>query len=64
LDNESELGKADFKVREKHDPRNMNFKNYTIRNLQIPGMDITILLYFFADGVKKLFLRIALFVDS
>jgi len=46
LDNESELGKADFKVREKHDPRNMNFKNYTIRNLQIPGMAITILLYF------------------
>jgi len=55
LDNESELGKADFKVREKHDPRNMNFKNYTIRNLQIPGMDITILLYFCGRGEKIIF---------
>jgi len=54
LDNESELGKADFKVREKHDSRNTNFKNYTIRNLQIPGMDKRYY-YIFADGEKIIF---------
>ncbi|XP_066935673.1 uncharacterized protein [Clytia hemisphaerica] len=41
LQSTEELGKPDFKVNIEHDPRNINFKKHTLRNLRIPELAST-----------------------